>query len=143
MMLPGPERWLFSFKTFAAAMLAFSVCLWLDLSRPYWAVATVYIASHPLSGATRSKAVFRALGTLIGSAAAILMVPNLASAPVLLVLAMALWSALCLYICRFSTAPRAAMCSCSRDIQRRLSAFRRSTPLARSSTSPWRAPRRS
>ncbi len=105
-MLPGPERWLFSLKTFAAAMLALSICLWLDLYRPYWAVATVYIASHPLSGATRSKAVFRALGTLLGSAAAILLVPNLASAPVLLVLAMALWSALCLYIALLDRTPR-------------------------------------
>ncbi len=105
-MLPGPERWLFSLKTFAAAMLAFSVCLWLDLARPYWAVATVYIASHPLSGATRSKAIFRALGTLLGSAAAILLVPNLASAPLLLVLAMALWCALCLYISLLDRTPR-------------------------------------
>ena len=105
-MLPGPERWLFSLKTFAAAMLALSICLWLDLYRPYWAVATVYIASNPLSGATRSKAVFRALGTLLGSAAAILLVPNLASAPVLLVLAMALWSALCLYIALLDRTPR-------------------------------------
>jgi uncharacterized membrane protein YccC len=105
-MLPGPENWLFSLKTFGAAMLAFSVCLWLDLARPYWAVATVYIASHPLSGATRSKAIFRALGTLLGSAAAILLVPNLASAPLLLVLAIALWCALCLYISLLDRTPR-------------------------------------
>jgi uncharacterized membrane protein YccC len=105
-MLAEPESWLFSVKTFAAAMLALTVCLWLDLSRPYWAVATVYIASQPLSGATRSKAVFRALGTLIGSAAAIVIVPNLASAPALLVLAMALWSALCLYLALLDRTPR-------------------------------------
>ena len=45
-------------------------------------------------------------GTLLGSAAAILLVPNLASAPLLLVLAMALWCALCLYISLLDRTPR-------------------------------------
>jgi Fusaric acid resistance protein family len=35
-------------KTFAAAMLALVIALWLDLPRPYWAMATVYITSQPL-----------------------------------------------------------------------------------------------
>jgi uncharacterized membrane protein YccC len=105
-MLLGSERWLFSIKTFAAAMLALSICLWLDLSRPYWAMATVYITSHPLSGATRSKALFRTLGTLIGSAASILLVPNLANSPLLLSVAMALWTAFCLYVSLLDKTPR-------------------------------------
>ena len=51
--------WLFSFKTFAAAILALYIGFWLDLSRPYWAMTTVYICSQSLSGTTRSKAFFR------------------------------------------------------------------------------------
>jgi uncharacterized membrane protein YccC len=30
----------FALKTFAAAMLALVIALWLDLPRPYWAMAT-------------------------------------------------------------------------------------------------------
>ncbi|MBS0239198.1 MAG: FUSC family protein [Proteobacteria bacterium] len=104
--LPTTQQWLFSVKTFAAASLALFVSLWISLPNPYWAVATIYIASNPLSGATRSKAIFRVMGTLIGAVAAVVMVPNLANAPVLLVLAMASWAALCLYISLLDRSPR-------------------------------------
>jgi uncharacterized membrane protein YccC len=100
------QHWLFSIKTFAAAMLALSIGFWLDLPKPYWALATVYIASQPLSGATRSKAVFRAIGTLVGSAAAVALVPNLVNAPPLLVAAISLWSGLCLYLSLLDRTPR-------------------------------------
>jgi uncharacterized membrane protein YccC len=49
----------FSGKTFAAAMLALVTALLLDMPRPYWAMATVYITAQPLVGATVSKAVYR------------------------------------------------------------------------------------
>jgi uncharacterized membrane protein YccC len=100
------QHWLFSIKTFAAGMLALSIGFWLDLPKPYWALATVYIASQPLSGATRSKAVFRAIGTLFGSAAAVALVPNLVNAPPLLVAAISLWSGLCLYLSLLDRTPR-------------------------------------
>ncbi|SFV35136.1 FUSC family protein [Hyphomicrobium facile] len=104
--LPTTQQWLFSIKTFAAAVLALLISLWIALPNPYWAVATVYIASNPLSGATRSKAIFRVLGTVIGAAAAVVMVPNLANAPVLLVLGMAIWITVCLYISLLDRTPR-------------------------------------
>ena len=88
----------FALKTFAAAILALLLALWMDLPRPYWAMATVYIASQPLSGATRSKAFYRVGGTIIGAIAAVAMVPPLVNAPELLCLAIALWVGLCLYI---------------------------------------------
>jgi uncharacterized membrane protein YccC len=88
----------FACKTFLAAVLALLAALWLDLPRPYWAMATVYITSQPLSGATSSKAVYRVLGTVIGAVATVVMVPNLVDAPELLCLAMALWVGLCLYL---------------------------------------------
>ena len=37
----------FALRTFAAAMLALSIALWLDMPRPYWAMASV---SASLSG---------------------------------------------------------------------------------------------
>src|ERR1700761_6340755 len=82
---------IFACKTFLAAVLALLVALWLDLPRPYWAMATGYITSQPLAGATSSKAVYRVLGTVIGAVVAVIMVPNLVDAPEVLCLAMALW----------------------------------------------------
>jgi uncharacterized membrane protein YccC len=97
----------FALRTFAAAMLAFSIALWLDMPRPYWAMASVYITSNPLTGATGSKAVYRMLGTLIGAAGTILLVPNLVNAPELLSLAIALWVGVCLYLSLIDGTPRA------------------------------------
>src|SRR5215813_15575918 len=88
----------FAVRTFAAAMLAFTIALLLDMPRPYWAMASVYITSNVLSGATFSKAVYRILGTLIGGAATIVLVPNLADAPEVLSLVIALWVGICLYL---------------------------------------------
>src|ERR1700754_5164189 len=97
----------FALRTFAAAMLAFSIALWLDMPRPYWAMASVYITSNPLTGATASKAVYRMLGTLIGAAGTILLIPNLVNAPELLSIAIALWAVVCLYLSLIDGAPRA------------------------------------
>jgi uncharacterized membrane protein YccC len=97
---------IFSCKTFLAAVLALLIALWLDLPRPYWAMATVYITSQPLAGATSSKALYRVLGTVIGAVAAVIMVPNLINAPELLCLAIALWVGLCLYLSLLDRPPR-------------------------------------
>ncbi len=96
----------FSLKTFAAAMLALVIALWMDLPHPYWAMATVYITSQPLAGATSSKAFYRVLGTLIGAAATVAIVPNLVNAPELLCLVIALWLGVCLYLSLIDGTPR-------------------------------------
>jgi uncharacterized membrane protein YccC len=96
----------FACKTFLAAVLALLAALWLDLPRPYWAMATVYITSQPLAGATSSKALYRVLGTLVGAAATVALVPNLIDAPELLCLGMALWVGLCLYLSLLDRQPR-------------------------------------
>ena len=96
----------FAAKTFAAAILALAIAMWLDMPRPYWAMASVYITSSPLSGATRSKAVYRILGTLIGAAGTLALVPNLVDAPELLCLAIALWLGVFLYLSLIDGTPR-------------------------------------
>ena len=106
MTLPRLGDWIYAAKTFAAAMLALDIGFALSVPRPYWAMATVYICSSPLAGATRSKAAFRLLGTLIGAAAAVVLVPNLAPAPELLTLALALWVGLCVYLALLDRSPR-------------------------------------
>lgn len=68
-------------------MIALYIALSLDLPRPYWAMAAVYVVANPLAGATSSKGIFRALGTLIGACAAVIFVPLFVNAPELLSLA--------------------------------------------------------
>ncbi|BBZ94482.1 FUSC family protein [Bradyrhizobium diazoefficiens] len=87
-------------------MLALVIALAMDLPRPYWAMATVYITSQPLAGATSSKAFFRVMGTLAGAAMTVALVPNLIDAPELLCLAIALWVGLCLYLSLLDGTPR-------------------------------------
>ncbi|MBA9061628.1 putative membrane protein YccC [Methylobacterium fujisawaense] len=105
MTLPGWRDWAFALKTYAAAMLALFLALWIDLPRPYWAVGTVYITSQVLSGATRAKAVYRVGGTVLGAAVSVVLVPNLVNEPILLSLAVALWVALCLYVSLLDRTP--------------------------------------
>lgn len=98
---------LFSLNCLAATLLALLIGFWLDLPRPYWAVLTIYIVSQPLTGSVRSKALFRVVGTFLGAAFAVLVVPPLVDAPVLLILAMAAWVGLCLTISLLDRTPRA------------------------------------
>ncbi len=97
---------IFALKTFAASILALVVALAMDLPRPYWAMATVYITSQPLAGATSSKAFFRVMGTLAGAIMTVVLVPNLVDAPELLCLAIALWVGVCLYVSLLDGTPR-------------------------------------
>lgn len=103
---PSARDWLFSAKAFIASMLALWIALYMGLPRPYWAMATVYVVAHPLTGATRSKALYRVAGTVIGASAAVILVPNLVSAPPLLMAAVALWTGVLLYISLLHRTPR-------------------------------------
>jgi uncharacterized membrane protein YccC len=96
----------FSVKAFAAAMLAMYIASRLGQPRPFWAMMTAYIVASPLAGAVRSKALFRFGGTLIGSAAAVLLVPALINSPELLTLGLALWVGACLYFSLLDRTPR-------------------------------------
>src|SRR5690348_4298802 len=97
---------LFSLNSFAAAMLALYIALAVGLPRPYWAMTTAYIISQPLSGAVRSKAIYRIGGTIIGGLATLALVPNLVNSPPLLSLALALWVGGCLTISLLDRTPR-------------------------------------
>jgi uncharacterized membrane protein YccC len=90
----------------AAVLAALYISFASDLDRPYWAMFTVFIVAKPISGAVRSKAVFRLLGTVAGAAVALLLIPPLVQAPVLLCLATSLWIGLCLYLSLQDRRPR-------------------------------------
>ncbi len=97
---------LHSIKAFIAAALALGIALHCNLVNPYWAMSTVYIVSNPLSGASASKAAYRMLGTLIGGAMTVVMIPALANSPELLSAGLIGWVALCAYISQLDQTPR-------------------------------------
>ncbi len=97
---------IFSLKTFLAAMLAYYIAIRFDLPRPFWAVATVYIVAHPLSGAISSKSLYRMVGTMIGGAATLILVPNLVNEPILLSAAIIAWVSGCTFISLLDRTPR-------------------------------------
>lgn len=98
---------LFSLKTFLAALLALAVAFFWNLKQPYWALLTVLIVAQPYTGMVRSKSLYRFAGTFVGAGMAVFLVPRLVDLPTLLVLALALWVALCLYLSLIDATPRA------------------------------------
>jgi uncharacterized membrane protein YccC len=108
---PTATRWgipaaIFSIKALIAALLAAYISFSIGLERPYWAFLTSYIVAAPLAGAVISKALFRVIGTFVGAAAAVVMVPPLAHSPELLTLAIAAWLALCVFVSLMERTPR-------------------------------------
>lgn len=106
MKLPSTSEALFSLKSFTAAMLALYIAMRIGLPRPFWALMTAYIVAAPFAGPTRSKAVYRFGGTLLGALGTVLIVPAFAHAPELLSLALALWVGGCLYVSLLDRTPR-------------------------------------
>lgn len=100
------DEMIFSSKCFAAAMLAGYLASLAGQPRPFWALMTAYVVANPLAGMVRSKAMYRFCGTLLGSAAAVFLIPLLSNSPELLSLAMALWVGGCLYIALHDRTPR-------------------------------------
>ena len=90
----------------AAVLVALYVAFARDLERPYWAMFSVFIVAQPISGAVRSKAVYRFFGTIVGASVAVLLIPPLVHAPVLLSLAISTWVAVCLYTSLLDRTPR-------------------------------------
>ena len=97
---------LFSLKTFAAACLALTISFYLDLPKPSWSLVTIYIVAQPIAGMTRSKGLYRIIGTVTGAIFAIITVPNLVNAPVLFLFVISAWIGLCLYLSMTDGTPR-------------------------------------
>jgi uncharacterized membrane protein YccC len=103
---PSKNEALFSVKSFGAAMLALYLAMSIGLPRPFWALMTAYIVAAPFAGPTRSKAVYRFGGTLLGAFATVILVPLFANSPELLSLVLALWVGACLYVSLLDRTPR-------------------------------------
>jgi uncharacterized membrane protein YccC len=102
----GYREMIFSLNSYAAAILALYLSFCWNLDKPYWAMMTAYVTSQPFTGALRSKAVYRLIGTVFGAAMTVLIIPPLSNAPVLLSIAMALWVGVCLFFSLLDRTPR-------------------------------------
>ena len=96
--LPPARDWFYGVRTFAASMIALYIALLMEMPRPYWAMATVYIVSSPFVGPTSSKALYRAIGTFLGAMAAVFFVPMFVQSPYVLVVVIALWTGTLLFL---------------------------------------------
>lgn len=96
--IPPARDWFYGVRTFAASMIALYIALLMQMPRPYWAMATVYIVSSPFLGPTSSKALYRAIGTFLGATAAVLFVPMFVQSPYVLVVVIALWTGILLFM---------------------------------------------
>src|ERR1700740_1170138 len=97
---------IFSVNFYIATILTMFIAFSLDLKSPGWAMTTVYLTSQPISGAMRAKAFYRVIGTIVGGAAMIAIVPNLVDAPELTTAAIILWVTLCLFVSLHDRTPR-------------------------------------
>ncbi|RDS82001.1 FUSC family protein [Dyella psychrodurans] len=102
-----PQKLLFSLSSFIAAAITLGIAFEASLPRPWWALLTVYVTAQPMAGAFRPKILYRLGGILTGATVSILVVPNLQHAPELLVLCMAGWTGLCIYLAVLDRTPRA------------------------------------
>ncbi|EKF73433.1 hypothetical protein A11A3_13810 [Alcanivorax hongdengensis A-11-3] len=87
--------WLFVAKTLLAMFVTVWLAMRMDLQQPATAMMTVAILSHPHSGMVLAKGFYRALGTLVGCLAAVVLVSLFPQQRLLLLAGMALWIGLC------------------------------------------------
>lgn len=97
----------FSISTFIAAALVLLISFAVSFPRPWWALLTVYVTAQPMAGAFRPKALYRLAGIAAGATVTIVVAPNLQNSPQLLVLCLALWIGLCIYLAVLDRTPRA------------------------------------
>lgn len=98
---------LFSLSTYLAAALVLIIAFTASLPRPWWALLTVYVTAQPMAGAFRPRVLYRLAGIAAGALVTIAIAPNLQNSPVLLVLCLAIWIGLCIYLAVLDRTPRA------------------------------------
>lgn len=89
------ETWIFVAKTVLAALLTLWLAYRFNLESPSTAVITVFIVMQSRNGMVLAKGFYRALGTLVGSAVAVILVASFVEDRILFLIGLALWVGLC------------------------------------------------
>jgi uncharacterized membrane protein YccC len=86
---------LFGLRLSAAVCLALYIALWFQLDDPYWAGTSASIVVQPRLGASLRKGRFRAIGTIVGGLAIVVLTTVFPQNHPALLVSLALWGALC------------------------------------------------
>ncbi|MBS0559662.1 MAG: FUSC family protein [Proteobacteria bacterium] len=103
---PEPRDWVFAAKAFGGAMLAYWIACALNLPHAAWAMFTVFALMQPISGAVRSKSVYRLGGTVLGVGGTLALVGQLADLSGALVLALGFASLGLMFLGQLDRTPR-------------------------------------
>jgi uncharacterized membrane protein YccC len=87
--------WIFVAKAVFGTLLTGWLAMRFHLASPGTAMLTFGIVMYPQSGMVLAKSFYRALGTVVGCVAGVLMISLFAQNRVLLLLALAIWTGLC------------------------------------------------
>ncbi|CAM3126538.1 FUSC family protein [Pseudomonas fluorescens] len=94
-LVPSRVDLLFASRNIIAGGVALYLAFCFDLQQPQWALTTVFIVGQSTSGMVLAKGAYRLLGTFVGAVASLVMIGVCGQAPLLFLLCMALWLALC------------------------------------------------
>ncbi|WP_288729548.1 FUSC family protein [uncultured Pseudoxanthomonas sp.] len=90
----GPA-WLFVFKVLLSMYLAAWIAMRMGFASPSTSMVTVIVLMNRQSGMVLAKSFYRALGTIVGSIAAVTITALFPQQPVLFLLALSLWVGMC------------------------------------------------
>lgn len=86
---------LFGLRLSASVCLALYIAFWFQLDQPFWAGTSASVAAQPRLGASLRKGRFRAIGTVIGGLAIVVLTAAFPQNHPALLVGLALWGALC------------------------------------------------
>ncbi|MFP3515241.1 FUSC family protein [Pseudomonas sp. SIMBA_077] len=92
---PSRSDLLFAVRNMIAGMLALYLAFIFDLEQPQWALTTVFIVGQFTSGMVLGKGAYRLAGTVVGGIASVALISLFGQLPLLFLLSMAAWLALC------------------------------------------------
>jgi uncharacterized membrane protein YccC len=88
---------LFGLRLSASVCLALNIAFWLQLDDPYWAGTSAGIVAQPGLGASLRKGQFRAIGTVIGGIAIVILTALFPQSHLALLVGLAVWGSACGY----------------------------------------------
>lgn len=89
---------LFGLRLWAAVCLALYIAFWLELDNAYWAGTTAAVVCQPNLGASLRKGWFRAIGTIVGAVAIVVLTAFLLQNRFGFLLGLSLWCAACCFV---------------------------------------------
>jgi uncharacterized membrane protein YccC len=91
----GASAMLFGLRLAASVCLALLIAFWLQLDNPYWAGTCAGIVAQPALGASLRKGRFRAIGSVIGGVAIVVLTAMFPQNHLALLCCLAVWGAAC------------------------------------------------